>query len=171
MEYKKYKNKLRLLVIYTNNYNNKQYKKAKMIYEKNIKKFHKYYVKLLINVDKKNKFKIKLIGFDGKTKHTYNEMIPKNIFKDIEKMPMGHLRNPINLSLYEDYNKETTIKNLGFKDEEKAKYTIKRIKNKDMKYKKNVINTMYNRAKYHPYRTKEMEKAMAIFKKWLSANK
>jgi hypothetical protein len=171
MNYKKYKNKLRLLIIYTNNYNNKDYKKAKNIYEMNIKKFHKYYVKLLINVNKNNKFKINLIGFDGKIKHTYSELIPKNVFKDIEKMPMGHLRNPINLSLYEDYNKETTIKNLGFKDVEKAKYTINRIKNKDITYQKNVINTMYNRAKYHPYRTKDMDKAMVVFKKWLNLNK
>ena len=44
-------------------------------------------------------------------------------------MPMGKA-NPINLSLYSDYNKETTIPNLGFKNKEKALYTIKAIKNK-----------------------------------------
>lgn len=26
---------------------------------------------------------------------------------------------------------------------------------------------MYNRAKYHKYRTKDMEEAMKVFKKWL----
>ena len=29
---------------------------------------------------------------------------------------------------------------------------------------------MYNRAKYHPNRTKDMEAAMKVFKKWLNKN-
>ena len=103
----------------------------------------------------------------GILKKKYKNINVKKILKDIEKMPMGHLRNE-NLSLYEDYKPETTIKNLGFKNKEKAIYTIKKIKNKSLKYQKSVINTMYNRAKYHPNRTKDMEDAMKIFKKWLN---
>lgn len=37
-----------------------------------------------------------------------------------------------------------------------------------LKYQFDVINTMYFRAKYHPYRNKEMEEAMIIFKLWLN---
>lgn len=175
MDLKKYKNKLRLLVIYTDNYNNKDYINTKDKFKKHIKKFHKRYVKLITYKKSSNKFNIKLIGFDGKTKKTYKTMDVKKILNDIEKMPMGHIRNNrdklVNLSLYEDYNPKTTIKNLGFKNKEKAIYTIDKIKNKDMKYQKNVIITMYNRAKYHPHRTKDMEDAMKIFKKWLNKYK
>lgn len=168
----KYKNKLRLLVVYTDSYKNKDYLDAKNIYQDNIKEFHKRYVKMIVYKYSKNNtnpiFKIQLIGFDGTVKHTYNKMNKNNIFRDIEKMPMGNVRNPINLSLYEDYNKETTIKGLGFKNKNMALETIKKIKNKSLTYQKNVIITMYNRAKHHPYRNKDMEEAMKVFKKWLS---
>ena len=46
----------------------------------------------------------------------------------------------------------------------KALYTINKIKDKDIKYQKNIIITMLNRAKYHPYKTKEMNDAIDIFK-------
>jgi len=156
----------RLLLIETPNYTNNNYKKTKEIYNKNIKEYHKRYIKLKTKLT--TQFKIKLYGFDGKLKGTYDNLNTNKIFKLIESMPMGHLRKKINLSLYEDYNKKTTIKNLGFKDKEKALYTINKIKHKDLTYQKNVINTMYNRAKYHPNQTKEMIEAMKIFKKWLN---
>ena len=78
--------------------------------------------------------------------------------------------NKKGLSLYEDYNPKTTVKGLGFKDEKTAIQTIKLIKNKPLNYQKNVINTMYYRAKYHPNQTQNMRKAMKIFKKWLNNN-
>lgn len=175
MKLKKYKNKLRILLVYTDNYNNEKYKKSKELYKKYIKQFHKRYVKFITYKKSTNKFKIELIGFDGKVKKKYNNMDVKKILKDIENMPMGYLRNYkdklVNLSLYEDYNPKTTIKNLGFKNKEKALYTINKIKNKNKKYQKNVIITMYNRAKYHPHRTKDMEEAMKIFKLWIKSNK
>lgn len=166
---KKYKNRFRIILLYTDNYKNKDYIYAKNKYKKNIIKFHKRFVKLVTYKSSRNKnFKIDLIGFDGKMKHKYNSLDVKKIISDIEKMPIGHLRNnDDNLSLYEDYKPETTIKNLGFKNKEKALYTINKIKNKNLKYQKSVINTMYNRAKYHPNRTKDMEEAMKVFKKWL----
>ena len=164
---KKYKNRFRIILVYTDKYTNDEYIKSKEAYKKHIIKFHKRYVKLITYKSPKNNFKIQLIGFDGNVKKEYKNINVKKILKDIEKMPMGHLRNE-NLSLYEDYKPETTIKNLGFKNKEKAIYTIKKIKNKSIKYQKSVINTMYNRAKYHPNRTKDMEDAMKIFKRWLN---
>ena len=101
------------------------------------------------------------------------KMNVKNIFSTIEKMPMGKLRrknkkiNPTNLSLYSDYNKKTTTPGLGFKNKEKAKYTLKKIKNRDINYQVNVVTTMIGRAKNHPYKTKEMEDAVKIYEKWM----
>lgn len=161
----KYKWKYRLLVIYTPD-DSDEYKKSKKIYKKYIKKMHNRYI--LLKKVKSNQFKIKLIGFDGKVKHTYKKMDVKQIFNDIEKMPMGHLRkSKKSLSLYEDYNPETTVKNLGFKDKEKALYTINKIKNMDKTYQKQVINTMINRAKYHPHKTKDMDKAIKVFQLYM----
>ena len=36
-----------------------------------------------------------------------------------------------------------------------------------MVYQKQVVNTMYNRAKYHPKQTNNMREAMKIFSIWL----
>ena len=77
------------------------------------------------------------------------------------------------MTLYSDNNPNTTIKGFGYKDKKTAIATIKKIeKTKRGKlYKWQVINTMYNRAKYHKHRTKDMEEAMKVFKKWLDNNK
>jgi hypothetical protein len=76
----------------------------------------------------------------------------------------------INKSLYEDKHPEKSTKGTGFKNKEKAIDTLKIIKDRDLIYQKQVVNTMYNRAKYHPYQTKEMKEAMKIFKDWLNKN-
>ena len=73
-----------------------------------------------------------------------------------------------NLSLFSDYNKETTVKGLGFKDKEKALHTLNVIKDKPLKYQVNVVATMLGRAKNHPHKTKEMDEAIQIFEKWLA---
>ena len=77
----------------------------------------------------------------------------------------------INKSLYEDKHPETSTKGTGFKDKEKAYETLKIIKNRDLTYMKQVVNTMFNRAKHHPRQTEDMRKAMEIFSKWLKKNK
>ena len=77
------------------------------------------------------------------------------------------------MELYSDRNPKTTIKGFGYKDEEKAKKTLKKLKTlkKPEVYKFQVINTMYYRAKHHKYRTKDMESAMKVFKKYLDKRK
>lgn len=80
------------------------------------------------------------------------------------------MKKTINTSLYEDNHPETSTKGLGFKNKEKAIETLKIIKNRDLTYQKQVVNTMYNRAKYHPYQTKDMREAMKVFKEWLNKN-
>ena len=74
-----------------------------------------------------------------------------------------------NISLYADYHPETSVKGYGYADKEKALKTIEKLKklNRGRTYDLQVINTMYNRAKYHKFRTKKMEEAMKVFQKYL----
>jgi len=161
----KYKWKNRILLVYTPDRQNKKYLQTKNKFDKFLYKFHKVF--LILKTKKSNKFYIELIGFDGTVKKTYTKLSVTQVLKDISKMPMGKLTNPKNLSLYADYNPETTTPKLGFKNEEKAKYTIDKIKDRDITYQKRVIVTMINRAKYHPHKTKDMDKAIKIFEKKL----
>jgi len=73
----------------------------------------------------------------------------------------------VNKSLYEDKHPKTSTKGTGFKNKQKAIETLKIIKVRDMIYQKQVVNTMYNRAKYHPHQTDSMKEAMKVFKEWL----
>ena len=117
-------------------------------------------------------FSIKLIGYDGILKKEFDTLSPKDIFKCIDTMPMSKnlksgKKQPLNLSLFSDYKPETTLKGLGFKDKNKAIYTLDAIKGRDTKYQVNVVSTMLGRAKKHPNRTANMEDAIIVFKKWM----
>jgi hypothetical protein len=74
----------------------------------------------------------------------------------------------VNKSLYEDKHPQTSTKGTGFKNKQKALDTLKIIKDRDMKYQKQVVTTMYNRAKYHPHQTDDMKEAMKVYEKWLN---
>ena len=168
---KKYRWKCRVLLIKTPNYKNLKYKKAKKLYQTNIKQFHKRVVKM-ISKKTSNSFSIELFGFDGTKKQTFQNFHSQKIFKIIDKMPMSKvLKNkkikPLNLSLFSDYNPKTTTYGLGFKNKEKALYTVKAIKKRDLKYQVNVIATMLGRAKKHPYKTKNMKDAIKVFSLWM----
>ena len=76
----------------------------------------------------------------------------------------------VNKTLYSDDHPETSTKGTGFKNKQKALDTLKIIKKRDMTYQKQVVTTMYNRAKYHPYQTEAMREAMKIYKRWLKKN-
>lgn len=77
----------------------------------------------------------------------------------------------INKSLYEDNHPETSLKGTGYASKEKALYTLELIKNYDIVYQKQVVLTMYNRAKFHKYQTDGMLDAMKVYKKWLKLHK
>ena len=169
---KKYKWKCRVLLVKTPDYKNLKYKKAKELYQKDIKHFHKRVIKLIPKKIGKN-FLIELFGFDGTKKQTFKNFDSRKIFKSIDKMPMSKiLKNkkikPLNLSLFSDYNPKTTTHGLGFKDKKKALYTVKAIKNRDLKYQVNVVATMLGRAKKHPSQTEEMREAIVVFNKWMN---
>lgn len=73
--------------------------------------------------------------------------------------------------LYNDLHPKKSLKNTGFKNVNTANNTIKLVSSRSLKYQFDVINTMYNRAKYHPNRSKDMENAMKVFSKWLKKYK
>lgn len=162
----------RYLCFITPTYKNEKYITAKKIYNDNLYQMHKRFIKSKTKISADLGFEIRLIGFDGKCKKRYNKLDVKRLFDDIEKMPMGHLRSgEKGLSLYADYNPKSTIKGTGFKDAETAKRTISLIKNKDIGYQRRVIQTMLNRAKFHPHQTDGMKKAIKIFEKWIKDHK
>ena len=168
---KKYRWKCRVLLVKTPDYKNLKYKTAKKLYQNNIKQFHKRVVKL-ISKKTSNNFSIELFGFDGTKKQTFQNFDSQKIFKIIDKMPMSKvLKNKkiklLNLSLFSDYNPKTTTYGLGFKNKEKALYTIKAIKKRNLKYQVNVIATMLGRAKKHPYKNKNMRDAIKVFSSWM----
>lgn len=158
----------RILLVETPNYKNKAYLNVKKKYNDNLQEFHKVCLKMKSKIS--SKFKIKLIGFDGNVKHTYNTFNKSKIMKDIKSMPMGNTKCS-GLSLYADYNPETTTKGIGYGSKEKALKTLNIIKNRNNAYKKRVVTTMYYRAKHHKYQTDGMKNAEKIYKNWLNKQK
>ena len=75
--------------------------------------------------------------------------------------------------LFSDNYPEFTVKNTGFKNKKTAENTIKLMKNRDITYQFQVINTMYNRALVVITRTndkmkiKNIKEAVTIFKDWI----
>ena len=73
--------------------------------------------------------------------------------------------------MYEDKHPKYSTKGTGFKNKQKALDTLEIIKNRNITYQKQVVNTMCNRAKHHMYQTENMKKAMKVFINWLKNNK
>ena len=73
--------------------------------------------------------------------------------------------------LYNDLHPENSLKKTGFKDVSTAIHTINLISKRSLRYQFDVINTMYNRAKYHPHQTENMKEAMKVFSIWVEKNK
>lgn len=168
MSLQSYKWKNRILLVKTPSYNYPQYLEVKTVYKNNMYAFHKRYVKMVTQI--KKEFSISLIGFDGKVKKNYKSLNNLSaFFKFIDDMPMAKSGfAPRSLSLYENYNPKTTVSGLGFKNEEKALYTIDKIKDMPLSYQVRVVSTMLGRAKHHPYKTSNMKEAQNIFQKWLN---
>ena len=93
MDLSKYKWKSRILVLNTACYQNKKHIKSRDLYYKHINDFKIKNVKLLANRKKGLKFSIHLVGFDGTLKLKSNTLIPDNLFKIIDKMPMSQKVN------------------------------------------------------------------------------
>ena len=75
----------------------------------------------------------------------------------------------MNKSLYEDKHPKTSLKGTGYANKDKALKTLELIKNHNITYQKQVVLTMYNRAKFHRFQTTNMLEAMKVYKKWLKS--
>ena len=76
----------------------------------------------------------------------------------------------MNLKLYSPNRIGKPKTSTGFATPEKANQTLKNISKFNKIYQKQVVITMYNRAKYHPHRTKSMVNAMKIYANWMKNN-
>jgi hypothetical protein len=76
-------------------------------------------------------------------------------------------------SLYSNINKSRSRPRTktGYGNAKRASETLKNIKKFDKRYQMQVVNTMYNRAKFHANQTSDMREAMKVFKKWLKRSK
>ncbi len=108
---------------------------------------------------------IKKMGFSQKASCKSQGYIKRDS-KQYKGKKIKSPKYKINKSLYADGSKKPRTKT-GYGNAEKAKMTLKNIKKFDKVYQSQVVNTMYNRAKYHKNQTKDMKEAMKIFKKWL----
>ena len=64
-------------------------------------------------------------------------------------------------------NPTTKTLGTGYGSKEKAIKTLQIIKKLDKVKQKQIVITMFNRAKFHKYRTRDMESAMKIFSIWM----
>ena len=70
-------------------------------------------------------------------------------------------------SLFSDAKKKKKSYFTGYGTEEKARKTLKSIKKLSSGKQNQIVNAMYNRAKFHANQTDDMRKAMKVFKKFL----
>ena len=145
--------------------------KDNLEYQKYVKDKHKTYTiknikqrNIQIKTKKCDNFELIIVGKNNKILKSYN------YFPTFEKLYKYYpiiKEDNINYSLYSNDNYDKSV-DVGFKNEEIAVNSINKIKNKNKIYQLRVIQTLYNRAKYHPHQTNDMMKAMKVFKKWLN---
>jgi len=74
-------------------------------------------------------------------------------------------------SLFSDAkNKKKKSYFTGYGTEEKAKKMIRSIKRLPAGKQKQLVNSMYNRAKFHANQTEGMRKSIKVFRKWLKTH-
>lgn len=66
-------------------------------------------------------------------------------------------------------NKKPKITGIGYKNKQTALLTLKKLRSENVPLNRQIwiINTLYNRAKYHPSQTDNMIDAMNIYDAWL----
>jgi hypothetical protein len=143
--------------------------KKYFLYKKQFKLRNVKFIKKL-NKSRYQLFNISLYGYDGKLKYISNKVnsIPI-ILKKIDAMQLGKIEKLKlkSIELYTNAHPHTTTKGTGYKNKAIAQKSILLIKNKPKSYQFLVVNTLYQRAKYHKHQTKEMREAMKVFEKWI----
>jgi len=80
-------------------------------------------------------------------------------------------------NLYTDDNPETTIEGLGFKNKEKAKESVEKVKSLlskneiSINHAKQICVTMEQRSKHHPHRNEDMKSAEVVWRNYLKSLK
>ena len=76
---------------------------------------------------------------------------------------MGVFNNPV----------RATVIKAGYGTAKKARNTLKRLRLRHISHKKahQIARTMYYRAKFHKYQTKNMKEAMKVYEKYLGIDK
>lgn len=69
--------------------------------------------------------------------------------------------------LYNDNPKGPSKVKAQYGTKQRAVETLKRLRGKPSAYQRQVATTMFYRAKYHKYRTKNMEEAMKVYNRYL----
>jgi hypothetical protein len=69
--------------------------------------------------------------------------------------------------LFNDTRKGRSKVKAGYGTAEKAKQTLKRLRGTPSAYQRQVATTMFYRAKYHKYQTKNMKEAMKVYGSFL----
>jgi hypothetical protein len=156
--------KYNVLLLITNSRENKDYINFKKEFNDNIKEFHKYGILLKKYVTTKEIFKIILFSRQKKIYESEKYINPNKLLSKYKNK-----LEKANLSLYSDYHPTTSKKGLGYKNKKVALDTINKIKNNEVTYQKIVIQTLLNRAKFHPNRTLDMEDAIKVFEKYLKS--
>ena len=90
--------------------------------------------------------------------------------KQKRKVKKTQKKKPVvNLTLYADYHPETSTQGFGYVNAKKARDTLAQLRKMgaDRNYTLQVVNTMYNRAKFHQNRTAGMEAAMKVYEAFL----
>lgn len=59
------------------------------------------------------------------------------------------------------------VKGTGYGSRNKARKTLKKIRSKPKALQRQIVTTMYYRAKYHKYQTQGMRNAMKVYKPYL----
>lgn len=152
------------MIIICSNKDNLEYQKY--IKDKNKTNTIKNIKQRDIQIKTKNcdNFELRIVGKNKRILKSYN------YFPTFEKLYKYYpiiKEDDVNYSLYSNDNYGKSV-DVGFKNEEVAINSINKIKNKNNIYQLRVIQTLYNRAKYHPHQTNDMKKAMKVFKKWLN---
>ena len=73
--------------------------------------------------------------------------------------------------LYNDNPKgKPQTRGTGYGTAERARKTLNLLKGKSIGYQKQVVGTLFYRAKYHKFQTEGMRNAMKIYRKWLNTH-
>ncbi len=82
-------------------------------------------------------------------------------------MPRKTLKKPGHRLFNDNPRGVPRTKGTGYGSAQKARKTLKLLKGKSPAYQRQVVGTLYYRAKYHKYQTQGMREAMPIFKRFL----